>query len=346
MQNLIYGLIDPRSSRVRYVGQSSKGMTRPEQHAKPCSLARDRTYKANWLRGLLAAGYEPVIQVLEVVESVEDLNAREIHWIAYGRAIGWHLTNLTDGGEGARGLKHTDEFKAAASARMRGNKWSVGYRHTSAWKSASSTRMLGNKHAAGVVFSPERRAAIANLHRGNTYSVGRKQPAEEIAKRAASLRGKHSNIGRKQPPEEIAKRVASVKAAWANKTPEEMAEHHKNWKAASQGRAGNMDNMRKGWAVAAKARQISADLRRGKPMPEEQRKAIAEGNRRAYAEGRRAPVLAEGQWAKKFDKCTTCETTNHRHKCKGLCTSCWEKTYRTPKRTLARQLERSAEKAR
>jgi len=50
--SFIYGLIDPRTREVRYIGKSARGMQRPLEHSKPCYLRRDRTHKANWIREL------------------------------------------------------------------------------------------------------------------------------------------------------------------------------------------------------------------------------------------------------------------------------------------------------
>lgn len=53
---LIYGLVDPRTSELRYIGRSSSGLTRPKQHTAPAALAKDVARKGNWLRQLVRAG--------------------------------------------------------------------------------------------------------------------------------------------------------------------------------------------------------------------------------------------------------------------------------------------------
>lgn len=108
---LIYGLVDPRTHLVRYVGQSSRGLHRPREHR---SLGR-RTgpHCKRWIAQLQQLGLDYEVVLLETGDL--DLNIAERWWIAYGRASGWPLTNLTDGGEGASGYQHTDESRARIS---------------------------------------------------------------------------------------------------------------------------------------------------------------------------------------------------------------------------------------
>src|SRR5690242_2440771 len=96
--NLIYGLVDPNTSQVRYIGLSSTGFKRPLSHCRPSSV--DDTRRGRWLRTLFRQGVKPIIQVLHVAPNKGDLPVLERHWIALGRSLGWQLTNHTGGGEG------------------------------------------------------------------------------------------------------------------------------------------------------------------------------------------------------------------------------------------------------
>jgi hypothetical protein len=172
-QFLIYGLVDPRTKLVRYVGCSSKGLVRPRAHAHPKTLAKDRTHKANWIRSLLEEGYAYEIAVL-ASSTEEALKADEVWWIAYGRASAWPLTNLTDGGDGTLGWSPSPEYRAALSARFKGR-----------------------------VFTPEHLEKIAEAHRGQKRSpearenmrraqTGKKHSPEQIEKRKASAAATHA----------------------------------------------------------------------------------------------------------------------------------------------------------
>lgn len=100
---LIYGLTDPDSGAVRYIGRSMFGFVRVQEHA--LRIGRERTHKANWIRSLLRAGKMYGVRILEeCVGPVETIEA-EVRWIAEARRLGWDLTNHTDGGEGAAAKK-------------------------------------------------------------------------------------------------------------------------------------------------------------------------------------------------------------------------------------------------
>lgn len=123
---LIYGLVDPRTNAVRYIGKSCSGMKRPRRHWCPWELARDKTYKAQWLRQLVADGFEPQITVIAEAITAGDLPAMERLAIAWARALDWPLTNLTDGGEGRSGreVAISEEVRKKISAALTGRKQS------------------------------------------------------------------------------------------------------------------------------------------------------------------------------------------------------------------------------
>jgi len=105
---LIYGLIDPRSGQLRYVGKSEHGLHRPNSHRYPSVLAQDRNvHKVNWIRCLETAGLRYEVVVLEECLTVTSLNKAEQRQIARCRAAGANLLNLTKGGEGCRATPET-----------------------------------------------------------------------------------------------------------------------------------------------------------------------------------------------------------------------------------------------
>lgn len=108
---LIYALRDPRTDEVRYVGKSTIGMRRPNQHSKEWSLVSN-THKNNWIKSLQLINLNPVIDVLEVHETPDTLEESEIFHISYLRAIGCNLTNATEGGEGTMGRSCSELTKS------------------------------------------------------------------------------------------------------------------------------------------------------------------------------------------------------------------------------------------
>ena len=75
----------------------------------------------------------------------------EVHWIKALRAAGYELTNLTDGGEGAKGYKNTPEAreKKAIAAQKREDGYSAEYKSARA-KSAHASRTHEQRIASGV----------------------------------------------------------------------------------------------------------------------------------------------------------------------------------------------------
>ncbi len=115
---LVYGLVDPRTCMVRYVGKSCSGLSRPRQHSKRGPSTGPHC--SAWVGQLQANGLGYEIAILETRESSEGLSDAERWWIAYGRACGWPLTNLTDGGDGL--TNPTAETRARMAAANRGRR--------------------------------------------------------------------------------------------------------------------------------------------------------------------------------------------------------------------------------
>jgi len=113
---LIYGLIDPRTDCLRYVGQSKRLGKRFWRHCHP--LPNDRSHRGCWLRGLRNAGLEPQLIVLEEAASSKDAAIFEAFWIASLRAAGADLVNTTDGEQAPsrRGYTLTAEHRAKIAA--------------------------------------------------------------------------------------------------------------------------------------------------------------------------------------------------------------------------------------
>lgn len=118
----IYALCDPYTDEPRYVGKTvSSPLTRIREHKALAKRSR-RLPVQRWLNAMagvkLAGAY---MRILEVADT-QTWASRERHWIAHGRAAGWRLFNLTDGGEGLHGLVPSDEHRRKNSdAHKRGS---------------------------------------------------------------------------------------------------------------------------------------------------------------------------------------------------------------------------------
>lgn len=185
---MIYGLVDPRTGAVRYVGKSSSGMKRPRDHLKPSHIAKETNrHKAHWLRGLRRIGIRAGIRVIEEVPHAEMLDDSERWWIQHARAAGWPLTNIADGGEHssvrdpAIGKTISQKLighpvsESTRRAVAESNRTRVPYVRTPEMRQASRDRQLGKK--------------ITGSHLGNLRAaVVRREEKRRHNKRAQSVR--------------------------------------------------------------------------------------------------------------------------------------------------------------
>lgn len=104
-QTSIYGLADPDSKLIRYVGKSNKPESRYEQHLQDTDGP-----KSAWIKNLLAQGKRPVLQIIEVCDYAvwED---KERFWIAHYRKL-QTLFNRTAGGD----QSYTERYTPTSSA--------------------------------------------------------------------------------------------------------------------------------------------------------------------------------------------------------------------------------------
>jgi hypothetical protein len=119
---IIYGLKDPFTNEIRYIGKSVNGLDRPKEHFKPCNL-KGNTHKINWIKSVLNRNKRPEIVIIEEYNNSEDLFAAEAFWINYYKLNG-NITNCTDGYEGTLGREYSEETKRKigekTSLRMKG----------------------------------------------------------------------------------------------------------------------------------------------------------------------------------------------------------------------------------
>jgi hypothetical protein len=185
----IYGLVDPRSNCLRYIGKTTNLRHRFWRHTHPSS--KDRTHRACWIRGIVAVGLLPRIEVITVVDrAVED--AEERYYIALFRAMGADLVNLSDGGGGGgdalKGRKLTAAHKAKISASH------IGIRPDAATRAKMSAQRKGRR------LSAEARAKIG------AASKGKKRSPETVARVQAALMGHYVSDASREKMSLTAKR--------------------------------------------------------------------------------------------------------------------------------------------
>jgi hypothetical protein len=87
----IYGLVDPRTNQIRYIGQTSQhAAVRLEGHV---SKKGDNREKECWIAELRRLSLKPTTVILEYVISYESALETEAGWIRMGLSFGWPLLN-------------------------------------------------------------------------------------------------------------------------------------------------------------------------------------------------------------------------------------------------------------
>lgn len=127
----VYGLHDPRTGELRYIGKSDD-----PRYRLIGQLNEDRgTHRCNWIRSLRREGLRPVQVIIDAVPARTDWQTIERAYIAAARRDGHQLTNGTDGGEGVCGL--------APETRERLRRASIGRRHSAETRRKMSAAKKG-----------------------------------------------------------------------------------------------------------------------------------------------------------------------------------------------------------
>ncbi len=163
----IYALCDPHTGEVRYVGKSDDPARRFRQHLEPGQLNRYKSRKNSWIKGLLTQGFEPILDILDVVPSDQADHAEQEYIGLWRYLVGDRLLNGTDGGDG--GAITDPEAKARIRAAHLGAKAST---ETRARMSASALRRCAD---------PKERARLASIGNGKPpVLTGVKNPKAKL----------------------------------------------------------------------------------------------------------------------------------------------------------------------
>lgn len=125
-----------------------------------------------WHRNVVAKyGVENIIvEVLECSSEAEAF-AREVMVIRALRNAGVVLTNLTDGGEGVSGRKHSEATKKRLSEHFKGRP--ISEKHAAVLRAAATGRKMSEEHKAAVI-KANRGVPKTEAHRAN-IAAGRKK---------------------------------------------------------------------------------------------------------------------------------------------------------------------------
>lgn len=97
-----------------YIGKTNNPQKRRLEHYRLSSAHTYYLYRSMKKHGVENFSFE----VFEEHETEAEALEAEVFWIAYYKSIGAQLMNMTAGGEGTSGYKHTDETRKKISAAL------------------------------------------------------------------------------------------------------------------------------------------------------------------------------------------------------------------------------------
>ena len=122
----IYGIVNPITNELRYIGQTVNFNKRKSEHLYRAKTLKSSWYLYNWINSMLSDNIKPEFIIIDEV-SIESLDYWEIFYISYFKSIGCNLTNYASGGNSRGGYNHTQEFKDYLSNKYKGRKpWNTG----------------------------------------------------------------------------------------------------------------------------------------------------------------------------------------------------------------------------
>lgn len=171
-------------SNMRYIGQTKKSLERRLYlHIWKSLKGNYKSYLYDWIRSVYANGFEVKVGLL--VDGAI-WNITEMEQIKKYKDLGYKLTNLTDGGGGCLGIRHTESSRKNMSISKKGMKYkpmseqgkrnlsvahkgkvgvNLGKRFSDEWRENIRKGGLGNKNASGKR-SEEVKARMKGINKG------------------------------------------------------------------------------------------------------------------------------------------------------------------------------------
>lgn len=123
--------------RLFYIGKGSE------------KRAHSKAGRNSYWRNVVQKYGSPDVQILANWDTEEEAFSHEILLISCFKELGHKLCNLSNGGEGPSGLKHSEEFKERLRIRHAGNTWRKGFKHSEERKQKISEFFKGTAFTLG-----------------------------------------------------------------------------------------------------------------------------------------------------------------------------------------------------
>jgi len=139
--------------------------------------AHQLKYRNDKWKKIVAKYGKPSIQILADWNTEAEALEHEMLLINCFRDMNYELANLTDGGEGTSGYKHTiEQIERNRKAKIGSVPWNKGIpsglKHSEEFKQKLSDIHKGNKWRQGIPASTKQKAIASALSKGNNYAAG------------------------------------------------------------------------------------------------------------------------------------------------------------------------------
>lgn len=245
-------------NKKKYIGQTINVEKRKHEHYFSDSSGSKLVRRAIKKYGMENFDF----QILCTSEKEEIIKELEIKIISSLNTMSPNGYNLTLGGEGTTGYKHTEKNKKIMSKLKKGIKQSEDQ------KRKTSERMKGNSLAKGYKHTEETLKLLSEQRKGNKNTLGRKLSEEEINKLSERMKGNKYTLGHvlsEEHKEKISKGNSGKK----------FTEEHKQ----------KISNALKGKKFSEETRNKMSESRKGKKNSEETKNIMSEVRKKKLNEG-------------------------------------------------------------
>jgi NUMOD1 domain/GIY-YIG catalytic domain len=141
----IYGLIDPRDGRIRYIGKTINPKTRLYTHLYECKDKKVINRRINWIRNLISNNLKPTMSILKICP-MSDFEKYETEYIKIYKSE--YLTNSDESGQGNKNRKRDIIDNAIEKISKRVYQFDLNGNFISEYKSAREAgRVLNINHS-------------------------------------------------------------------------------------------------------------------------------------------------------------------------------------------------------
>lgn len=180
-----------------YVGKGR--LNRPKNHL--FRYKNGKSYFYNKLKKIVGQGYEPIWLIIKDNLSEKEAFAEEIRLIKLiGRkSEGGSLTNLSNGGEGQTGFKHSDESKEKISKTLKNNKDWIEMMKSKEYRDKLSKSLMGHEgYGKGIPRTEDVKDKIRKSVTGNKNHFYGKTHSDTMKKKMSD-----SNSGKNNPNSKV-----------------------------------------------------------------------------------------------------------------------------------------------